>query len=1133
MSVTLSSIKAQQDFNNELAPKKPMFASPEATAITKFIDQPVDYKNGVPEISVPIFNLVNKDISVPISLKYHAGGIKVKDVATSVGLGWSLSAGGVINYVVNTKPDDNTAVGFVNSQSVLDYIGSSMSAQPFFSPNFERIYREENDPDYYTYAYPGGGGKFVKIGNGLSDFFTIPAQNISITYNGSSAFKIKDANGLMYDFQENETQKIESTCSGGDFYHAFENVKFAYYLTRITSPTGRYVDFQYKTYSYTSYDDVSMSKSEQVEDAPGSSTCWSKVSILQGKVVQKIISDNGYTIDFSYDASPRSDLPTGNNLGKLNAIEVKFNGTTIKRFTLGHQMVFCTQSPVLTLTPPGFENVMNRLLLNEVKEEGIGKYNFSYNLNHTPSRFHFGVDHWGYYNGKTNTTLIPSGVRGIKYMDGADREASEEHIQAFMLTKVSYPTGGETAYQYEANKDQTTVVGNEYKIPQPQITVNSNGNNSVERIFDIPANAENITIYYWSNSPNTSQIIPVENEPFSRAQIFKHNNELNEEVPLFIFNGLGSQTNQITTNLVTPGQKYRVTIQTSGIIGTGGNAQPVSTSVKITWQERLPTNQLVTNFYGGLRIKLISNNSIEGTNATKFFLYSKPVTEGYPVFYDYYTYYREPLTLDRQIMRRGSSNVQPSRVYYQKVEVFDQALGNPPNGKSVFSYSYEPFNKHFTLGTQLYAESDFRWMGGDLEKEDHYKFNSGNESYQLVQTKEYLYRTNQSSLSFYSDPTKPWERQLFGIKSSLVMAEALPQLAVYSIEVYKYKTAFKYLSSTKVIQYENGLAKNFDYRTYDFNLGTTFLQKEFQSASAAIDNTTSASGYDGVNAKEYRRVADFGLGVSTVIDGMRTKNMLQSIVEKRDFKILDGTRFTGGVFVDYHPTLYSVHSISISELEQPILVNKNLFAESTYTTNVLQQPGYFDKYKIQEEYTFDPKYNLIQVYRPQGKYNTSYLYGYQRELPVAMVDNASVDNVFYEGFEEAGTIGTVTLPALTGDKYGSSGQYNFANNGFNPTNNADLKMTYWYWQGSEWKFSNVVPYAATINQGTQLDEIRVFPNNALMKTYSHKPGWGIRSETSTTNITTKFDYDNAGRLIRAFDFKNNLLKSIEYNLLNR
>ncbi len=1125
-----------QDFNNELAPKKPTFASPEAQAITKFIDQPVDFKTGLPEISVPIFNLINNDISVPIALKYNSGGIKVRDVATSVGLGWSLNAGGVINYIVNSKPDGGF-VGFSNYQSILDYIGSTVFSapnSPLNSADYERIYSEEHDPDYYLYTYPGGAGKFIKTGSNLTNYSTIPSQNVLIA-GGGAAFKITDANGLIYDFEAVERQKIENTCPSGDLFGAFENVKFAYYLTKITSPTGRHIEFQYKTYVYTYYDDVSMSKSEQVVHAPASSTCWSKVSILEGKVVQKIISDNGYTIDFLYDPNPRLDLPTGNTLGKLNSIEVEFNNELIKKFTLNHQLVFCTQLPFLTLTPPDFENVAHRLLLSEVKEEGIGKYNFSYNLNHTPSRFHFGVDHWGYYNGKSNSTLIPSGVRGLGYMDGADREASEEHMQAFLLTKVSYPTGGETFYHYEANKDQVAALGTEYKFPQPQVTVNSTGNNSVERIFDIPAGAENVKVYYWSNSSNTTQITPVANEPFSRAQIFRHNNLVNEEFPLFTFSGQGSQSNHLTTNLVTPNQTYRVIIQTNGIVGSGGDAQVASTTVKITWLERIPTNQTVTHFYGGMRIKSIGNNSIANTlNAPKFFVYRNLTSQGYPVVYDYYTYFREMGSNPVSIMRRGSSSIQPTRVYYREVEVFEQMLGGLPKGKSVYHYSPEPFYKHFTVGTQLYAESDLRWAGGDLEREDHYRYESANGSYGLVQSKVYHYQTNQSSsISFYSDGDKPWERQVFGVKSSLVMDESGIMPAIYSIEVYKHKTAFKYLSNITTVEYENGQARKHDYRTNYFNLETTFLQKEFQSASMAVTSTTSAAGYDGVNAKEYRRVADFSSGINPIIDGLKTKNMLQNIIEKRDFKILDGTWFTGGIMIDYYPTLYTIKAISMAELARPILVNKDLFSESSFTLNSLQQPGYFEFYKPQEEYNYDLKFNLIQIHRPQGIYFKSYLYGYQKALPVAVIENASVDRIFYEGFEDTGTNSSANSPAKTGDRFLNTGVYDFANNGFLPSNTVGLKLSYWYWQGNEWKFSGVLPFMPVINQGTRLDDIRVFPEGALMKTYTHKPGWGISSETDPNNLTTKFEYDNAGRLKHVIDFDDNLLKLFQYNLVNK
>ena len=64
--------------------------SPNAAALGKYGDIPVSLYTGTPNISVPLYNLKSKKMSVPVSLSYHASGIKVDDVASNVGLGWSL-----------------------------------------------------------------------------------------------------------------------------------------------------------------------------------------------------------------------------------------------------------------------------------------------------------------------------------------------------------------------------------------------------------------------------------------------------------------------------------------------------------------------------------------------------------------------------------------------------------------------------------------------------------------------------------------------------------------------------------------------------------------------------------------------------------------------------------------------------------------------------------------------------------------------------------------------------------------------------------------------------------------------------------------------------------------------------------
>ena len=80
--------------------------SPEATAIGKFGNVPMSLFSGLPQISVPMFSLTNGSINASVSLDYDAGGVRVDQIATNVGLGWSLAAGGVITRSVLGLPDE-------------------------------------------------------------------------------------------------------------------------------------------------------------------------------------------------------------------------------------------------------------------------------------------------------------------------------------------------------------------------------------------------------------------------------------------------------------------------------------------------------------------------------------------------------------------------------------------------------------------------------------------------------------------------------------------------------------------------------------------------------------------------------------------------------------------------------------------------------------------------------------------------------------------------------------------------------------------------------------------------------------------------------------------------------------------
>ncbi len=92
--------------NGQIVVKPPMLTPPppDISALGKFGLIPVSNFSGIPSITYPVYTVRSGDLSLPISLMYHAGGLKVKEEASEVGLGWALSAGGSIVSTVRGHP---------------------------------------------------------------------------------------------------------------------------------------------------------------------------------------------------------------------------------------------------------------------------------------------------------------------------------------------------------------------------------------------------------------------------------------------------------------------------------------------------------------------------------------------------------------------------------------------------------------------------------------------------------------------------------------------------------------------------------------------------------------------------------------------------------------------------------------------------------------------------------------------------------------------------------------------------------------------------------------------------------------------------------------------------------------------
>jgi hypothetical protein len=79
---------------------------PVSAGFQKYLSYPVSYATGLTQISIPLYTMNTSGVSIPFSLSYHASGIKVEQEMGHIGLGWSLFPGCKISRNIMGKPDD-------------------------------------------------------------------------------------------------------------------------------------------------------------------------------------------------------------------------------------------------------------------------------------------------------------------------------------------------------------------------------------------------------------------------------------------------------------------------------------------------------------------------------------------------------------------------------------------------------------------------------------------------------------------------------------------------------------------------------------------------------------------------------------------------------------------------------------------------------------------------------------------------------------------------------------------------------------------------------------------------------------------------------------------------------------------
>lgn len=441
--------------------------SPVAASLGQFGSWPVSLYTGVPQIGAPLYTIDLRGFQLPINLSYHASGIKVEDVASWVGTGWALDAGGVITRTAKGLEDDkpngfyNTSFLNANLPDTFDFVNNDATYKLFGDVANGTA---DTEPDIFNFNFANVSGQIYFDRTGVAR--TIPASNILVKHhpmNGSLSstqkyWEIIDGKGITYILGQDNTSEVTTAMDDDRMFRKIATT--AWYLNKIILPNKQ----DSIVFQYVNKEERYQTKPSQTYRVPGpivnglppidaekfgygySSQCgegpYSAINITGGKIKLASINWRYGSVSF-FATTPRKDIISGVLLDSIKVFNV--------RNELQKNLKF------------NYDNNINRPFLKSIVQKSrnsadtLNLYKFEY-YDGLPSRYSNSQDEWGYYNGKTNITLIPNDPFLTEFAanmfadPNADRTVGEESMKAGTIKKIIYPTKGATEFEYEANR---------------------------------------------------------------------------------------------------------------------------------------------------------------------------------------------------------------------------------------------------------------------------------------------------------------------------------------------------------------------------------------------------------------------------------------------------------------------------------------------------------------------------------------------------------------------------------------------------------------------------------------------------------------------------------------------------------
>ncbi len=450
--------------------------SPNTAQSTKFGDYAVNLATGIPDIQIPLYSATAGSLSLPITLKYHASGHKIKSKATWVGWGWSLDVGDGISRTVQGLPDDmdgTTGSNYINT-TLLSSIDPCSSTANYNLINAARNNLQDLEPDIFSYSTSSSSGKFILAANGAQPFlFPWQAIKVNKTINSSgyiSEFDLIETNGTAFKYGKDKLGNLAQESQNSIHGRWSKQYVSNWNLTQILSPNNKdSINLYYQNGGNVYQEDYQWSASITANQSGNYFT-----NTLTATAQPSTSSSTSTENNIRYIKFPNGEIEFIQSL----PTEIRSDATNSRYLKQIKIYNYADNQKVLLRTVDFFysyfKNMNNqdaRLKLDSISinhsssvDRQVYKFNYFTNNFSWDDSFnsHLKQDFFGSFNGQNNQSLITVSSLNVATATspnpipitngGANRQSSSAYSKECVLEKITFPSGAFTTFDFENNQ---------------------------------------------------------------------------------------------------------------------------------------------------------------------------------------------------------------------------------------------------------------------------------------------------------------------------------------------------------------------------------------------------------------------------------------------------------------------------------------------------------------------------------------------------------------------------------------------------------------------------------------------------------------------------------------------------------